>query len=54
MMALIRREGAVESEWPEERSVLISGRIPGRLLDVFKPYEAKPERHPERPMEAQD
>jgi hypothetical protein len=41
-MALFRREGAVESEVPEERSVVLAGRIPGRLLDVFKPYEAKP------------
>jgi GTP-binding protein HflX len=41
LMALFRREGAVESELPEERSVLLSGRIPGRLLDVFTPYVAR-------------
>jgi len=41
LMALFRREGAVESELPEERSVLLSGRIPGRLLDVFTPYAAR-------------
>jgi GTP-binding protein HflX len=41
LMALFRREGAVESELPEERSVLLSGRIPGRLLDVFMPYAAR-------------
>jgi GTP-binding protein HflX len=41
LMALFRREGAVESELPEERSVVISGRIPGRLLDVFTPYAAR-------------
>ncbi|MFC1466397.1 MAG: GTPase HflX [Candidatus Brachytrichaceae bacterium NZ_4S206] len=40
LMALFRREGAVDSELPEERSVLLSGRIPGRLLDVFMPYVA--------------
>ncbi|MCS6846790.1 MAG: GTPase HflX [Anaerolineae bacterium] len=40
LMALFRREGAVDSELPEERSVLLSGRIPGRLLDVFMPYAA--------------
>jgi GTPase len=45
LMALIRREGAIDSEVPEERSVLISGRIPGRLLDAFAPYTAKTERH---------
>ena len=45
LMALIRREGAVDVEMPEERSVLITGRIPGRLLDTFMPYEAKAERH---------
>ncbi len=45
LMALLRREGAVDVEMPEERSVLITGRIPGRLLDVFMPYEAKAERH---------
>lgn len=41
LMALLRREGAVELEVPEERSVLISGRIPGRLMDVFAGYIAK-------------
>jgi GTP-binding protein HflX len=40
LMALIRREGAVDSEIPEERSMLISGRIPGRLVDAFAPYRA--------------
>jgi GTP-binding protein HflX len=45
LMALLRREGAVDSEVPEERSVLISGRIPGRLMDVFMPYEAKSDKH---------
>jgi GTPase len=44
LMALIRREGTVDSEIPEERSVLITGRIPGRLIDAFAPYQAKPER----------
>ena len=41
LMALFRREGAVEIEVPEERSVLLSGRLPGRLIDVFRPYTAK-------------
>jgi GTP-binding protein HflX len=41
LMALFRREGTVEHEFPEERSVLLSGRIPGRLIDAFKPYEVK-------------
>jgi GTP-binding protein HflX len=41
LMALFRREGAVESELTEEHGVLISGRIPGRLLDVFMPYAAR-------------
>ena len=40
-MALFRREGAVDKEIPEERSILLSGRIPGRLLDTFMPYTAK-------------
>lgn len=40
LMALFRREGAVDSELPEERSIVLSGRIPGRLLDVFMPYTA--------------
>lgn len=44
LMSLFRREGTVDSEVPEERSILLSGRIPGRLLDVFMPYAAK-ERH---------
>jgi GTP-binding protein HflX len=41
LMALFRREGSVDSEVPEERSILLNGRIPGRLLDVFMPYAAK-------------
>lgn len=41
LMALLRREGAVELEVPEERSVLITGRIPGRLMDIFAGYVAK-------------
>jgi GTP-binding protein HflX len=41
LMSLFRREGTVESETPEERSIVLSGRIPGRLLDIFMPYEAK-------------
>ncbi len=41
LMALFRREGTVDSELPEERSVVLSGRIPGRLLDVFMPYAAR-------------
>jgi len=41
LMALFRREGAVEMEVSEERSVLLSGRLPGRLIDVFRPYMAK-------------
>ncbi len=40
LMALLRREGLVESEFPEERSVVISGRVPGRLLETFLPYRA--------------
>jgi GTP-binding protein HflX len=42
LMALFRREGAVDSEFPEERSVVLNGRIPGRLLDTFMPYAARP------------
>lgn len=41
LMALFRREGSVDSELPEERSIVLSGRIPGRLLDVFMPYSAR-------------
>ena len=40
LMALFRREGAVEIELAEEKSVVLSGRIPGRLLDTFTPYAA--------------
>ncbi|MCS6772980.1 MAG: GTPase HflX [Anaerolineae bacterium] len=40
LLALLRREGLVESELPEERSLLISGRVPGRLLGTFRPYAA--------------
>ena len=40
LMALFRREGAVELELAEEKGVVLSGRIPGRLLDTFTPYAA--------------
>jgi GTP-binding protein HflX len=40
LMALFRRAGAVEMEVAEERSILLSGRIPGRLMDTFMPYVA--------------
>jgi GTP-binding protein HflX len=40
LMALFRREGAVELELAEERGIVLSGRIPGRLLDTFTPYAA--------------
>ncbi len=39
VMSLLRREGVVESELPEERSVLITGRVPGRLLELLHPYQ---------------
>lgn len=38
LMALFRREGVVDIESPEELSIVLTGRIPGRLLDTFKPY----------------
>jgi GTP-binding protein HflX len=38
LMALFRREGVVDIEVPEEHGIVLTGRIPGRLLDTFKPY----------------
>lgn len=38
LMSLFRRSGVVELEVPEEKSITLSGRIPGRLLDAFLPY----------------
>lgn len=38
LMALFRREGVVDIEVPEEHGIVLTGRIPGRLLDMFKPY----------------
>jgi GTP-binding protein HflX len=40
LMALLRREGTVDSEVPQERDVLITGRIPGRLMEQFEPFLA--------------
>ena len=40
LMALFRREGTVDIELPEEKGIVLSGRIPGRLLDMFTPYAA--------------
>ena len=42
LMALFRREGVVDVESPEERSIVLTGRIPGRLLDTFMPYVVQP------------
>ncbi|HEY3341910.1 MAG TPA: GTPase HflX, partial [Anaerolineae bacterium] len=38
LMALFRREGVVDIEVPEEHGIVITGRVPGRLLDTFIPY----------------
>jgi len=38
LMALFRREGVVDIEVPEEHGMVLTGRIPGRLLDTFMPY----------------
>lgn len=38
LMALFRREGVVDIEVPEEHGIVLTGRVPGRLLDAFKPY----------------
>jgi len=38
LMALFRREGVVEREKAEEHAMLLSGRVPGRLLYAFEPY----------------
>ena len=40
LMALFRREGTVDVEVPDEHAVVMTGRIPGRLLDTFNPYVA--------------
>ncbi|MGQ9814876.1 MAG: HflX GTPase family protein, partial [Candidatus Roseilinea sp.] len=38
LMALFRREGVVDIEVAEEHAMVISGRVPGRLLYAFEPY----------------
>ncbi len=43
LMALFRREGMVESERAEEHAMLLSGRLPGRLLYAFEPYRVAPQ-----------
>jgi GTPase len=40
LMAMFRREGIVDYEMPEEMAIVLTGRIPGRLLDTFTPYTA--------------
>jgi GTP-binding protein HflX len=42
LMALFRREGVVDIEVPEEHGVVLTGRVPGRLLDTFVPYVVQP------------
>jgi GTP-binding protein HflX len=42
LMALFRREGVVDMEAPEEHGIVITGRVPGRLLDTFMPYTIQP------------
>jgi len=39
LIALFRRSGVVDAEVPDEKTVTMTGRIPGRLLDVFLPYQ---------------
>ncbi len=43
LMALFRREGMVAREVAEEHAMLLSGRVPGRLLHAFEPYRVAPQ-----------
>jgi GTPase len=38
LIALFHNQGAVEMEQHEEKGVLLSGRLPGRLVAMFRPY----------------
>ena len=38
LIALFHNQGAVEMEQHEEKGVLLSGRLPGRLVAAFRPY----------------
>jgi len=38
LMSLFRRSGLIELEIPEEKTITLAGRIPGRLLEAFLPF----------------
>lgn len=38
LMSLFRRSGVIELEIPEEKTITLAGRIPGRLLEAFLPF----------------
>ncbi len=40
VMSLFRRSGVIDLEVAGEKTLTLTGRIPGRLLDVFAPYRA--------------
>ena len=40
LMSLFRRSGVIELEIPEEKTITLAGRIPGRLLEAFLPFRA--------------
>ena len=48
LTALFHDQGVIELEQHEEKGVLIHGRLPGRLLAMFRPYRVK-----ENPPEVQ-
>ena len=42
LMALFRREGVVDTEVAEEHAMVLTGRVPGRLLYAFETYAIAP------------
>jgi GTP-binding protein HflX len=56
LVALFHQQGIVEMEQHQEKGVILSGRLPGRLVSLFRPYlirEAEPPepREDKRPPE---
>ena len=56
LIALFHDQGVVEMERHEEKNVLLAGRLPGRLVAMFRPYLARDKSRPQAqpPQEEQD
>jgi GTP-binding protein HflX len=54
LIALFHDQGVVDLEQHEEKDVMLSGRLPGRLAALFRPYSVRAAPHTSMPEEHHD